>query len=378
MDGKKIVLHLIPSGILRPDCISIVGHGVVFDPESFCEELAQVRNFVKVDGQNLKISAQCSVITAYDKLLDACREKNAETMIGTTKRGIGPAYENKISRQGLKLKDLFHLQTLTDRLAQILSEREVLFKHLYKTPYPSLKEETERLFKLGEAVGPFMTDTFSLLEEKIKQGKKILYEGAQGILLDIDYGSYPYVTSSSTALGGIYTGAGCPGHHVEEVLGVAKAYTTRVGVGPFPTELKDATGEWLQTKGNEFGATTGRRRRCGWLDLPLLKYAKNVSGLTGLVLTKADVLIGMEKIQVCYAYEYEGKVLDSFSPNIDLNRVKPLYQTFSGFSEIGDEKNLNPHLQKYVSFIEEKVGIPVGMIAFGPERKELILRKNYF
>ena len=378
VDGKKIVLHLIPSGILHAHSVSVVGHGVVFEPEAFLTELKVVEEAgIKVTGNNLKISENVTVITSYNKILDAARESQGSVKIGTTGKGIGPAYEDKIGRRAIKLKDLFDLETLKTKLARNLGEKEILFKHRYDVAFPSIEEEALRLFNLGKAVKPYTCDTFSVLDQAVQTGKKILFEGAQGILLDIDYGTYPYVTSSSTSLGGVYTGAGIPESHVEEVLGITKAYTTRVGEGPFPTELFDALGEEIQTKGHEFGATTGRKRRCGWLDLPLLKYSVKASNLTSIALTKLDILCGIRELKVCVAYEYEEKRIECAYPGIDLSRAKPIYKSMKPFADNFTDA-LSPELETYIKEIENFLGIPVGIIAFGPERKEIIFRKDYF
>jgi adenylosuccinate synthase len=378
VDGRKIVLHLIPSGILHPHSVSVIGHGVVFEPEAFQTELKKVADAgIVVTSKNLKISENVTVITSYNKLLDAARESQGAVKIGTTGKGIGPAYEDKIARRAIKLKDLFDLESLKSKLARNLEEKETLFKHRYNISFPSVDEEALRLFNLGKNIAPFMCDTFSYLDQAIQDNKKILFEGAQGVLLDIDYGTYPYVTSSSTAVGGIYTGAGIPESHVEEVLGITKAYTTRVGEGPFPTELFDAMGEEIQTKGQEFGATTGRKRRCGWLDLPLLKYSVKASNLTSIALTKLDILSGISELKVCVAYEYEGARIEIAYPGIDLTKAKPIYKSMRPFAD--DFKGAqSPELEMYIAEIENFLGIPVGIIAFGPERKEIIFRKDYF
>lgn len=379
VDGKKIVLHLIPSGILHKTCTSIVGHGVVFDPLSFEVELNKVRSSgVEVTPKNLKISENCPVITSYNKIIDGQREGHGETKIGTTGKGIGPTYEDKVARKAVKLKDLLNKEVLYQKLKESFVEKEVLFKNLYKCEYPSLEEEVEALSKLGKLVEPFLADTFNLIDIALKENKKILYEGAQGILLDIDYGTYPFVTSSNTSVGGISTGAGIPGRSVDEVLGITKAYTTRVGEGPFPTELFDDVGDFIQKKGMEFGATTGRKRRCGWLDLPLLKYSVKCSNLTSLALTKLDILSGIEELNVCIAYEYKGQTIDCASPGIDLTKVKPIYRKLKGFSDDFKGQVSSQELKEYIKTIEEFVGIPVGILAFGPERKEIIFLKNYF
>ena len=378
VDGNKIVLHLIPSGVLHPHSVSVIGHGVVFEPEAFQAELKKVEVAgIKVTPRNLKISENVTIITSYNKILDAARESQGTVKIGTTGKGIGPAYEDKIGRRAIKLKDLYNLESLKVLLTRNLEEKETLFKHRYDVEFPSVDEEAVRLFTLGKNIAPFMCDTFSYLDQAIIENKKILFEGAQGVLLDIDYGTYPYVTSSSTALGGIYTGAGIPESHVEEVLGITKAYTTRVGEGPFPTELLDSMGEEIQVKGHEFGATTGRKRRCGWLDLPLLKYSVKASNLTSIALTKLDILSGIRELKVCVAYEYEGKRIEVAYPGIDLTKAVPIYKSMKPFVD-NFFGSLSPELEMYIKEIENFLGIPVGIIAFGPERKEIIFRKDYF
>ncbi len=376
---KKIVLHLIPSGILHDHCVSVVGHGVVFDPEAFQAELQDVLNSgCTVTPEKLKISENCSVITMYNRLLDGQRESKGPVKIGTTGRGIGPAYEDKISRKGLKLKDLLDLDHLKAKLSDNMIEKEVLFKTLYNCEFPSIEEEANRLFELGKVVAPFLTDTFSFLDKSLQENKKVLYEGAQGVLLDIDYGSYPFVTSSNTSTGGIYTGAGLPGNHIGEVLGITKAYLTRVGEGPFPTELFDDMGDFIQQKGGEFGATTGRKRRCGWIDLPLLKYTVKASNITSIALTKLDVLAGIENIKICTGYEYEGKTIDCAYPGIDLSKVKPILKDMPSFNDDFKGEVLSDELKNYITTIEEFVGIPVGILAYGPERSEIKFQKDYF
>lgn len=376
---KKIVLHLIPSGILHSHSVSVIGHGVVLDPEAFKKEYEEISNSgVKITPDNLKISENCSVITHYNRLLDGQREAKGKTKIGTTGKGIGPSYEDKTSRRGLKLRDLLDKDLLHQKLKESMIEKEILFKHLYEVEYPSLEEETEKLYSLGQFIKPFIADTFNILDNAFSNNKKILFEGAQGVLLDIDYGSYPFVTSSNTSFGGIYTGAGVPSNNVDEVIGITKAYTTRVGEGPFPTELFDETGKNIQKKGNEFGATTGRTRRCGWLDLPLLKYTVKCSNLTSLALTKVDVLSDIENLKVCYAYKYQGKEIDCAYPGIDLSKVEPLYKDMKSFSDDFKDNNLSSEIETYIKTIEEFVGIPVGILAYGPERSQIHFRKEYF
>lgn len=379
VDDKKIVLHVIPSGVLHTHATSIIAHGVVFDPDAFKAELVEVEKAgITLTPNNLKVSENCSVITSYHKLLDAVRESKGPVKIGTTGKGIGPCYEDKVARRAIKVKDLTNLETLKIKLEKNIIEKASLFEHLYGSEFPSVEEEANRLFELGKLVGPFIADTFSYLDKAVNQDKKILFEGAQGILLDIDYGSYPFVTSSNTSSGGIYTGAGLMGRPLVETLGITKAYTTRVGEGPFPTELHSELGKKIQQKGGEFGATTGRIRRCGWLDLPLLKYSVKASSLTSIALTKVDVLSGIEELQICHAYKYRGEIIDCAWPGIDMNEVEPLYTKMNPFTDDFKSEDLSEELLTFIRAIEEAIGIPVGILAYGPERKEIMFRKEYF
>lgn len=376
---KKIVLHLIPSGILHDHCTSVVGHGVVFCPRAFKDELAHLEtNGVTVTPEHLKISENCSVITMYNKILDAQRESQGPVKIGTTGKGIGPAYEDKTSRKGLKLKDLLNKEILEQKLRANMIEKEVLFKHLYNIEYPSIENEVKELFELGKLVAPYLTDTFGLIDKAVSDNKKILFEGAQGVLLDIDYGTYPYVTSSSTSAAGIYSGAGLPGKYVDEVLGITKAYTTRVGEGPFPTEMFCELGDKIQTIGHEFGATTGRKRRCGWLDLPLLKYCVKASSITSIALTKVDVLSGLEELKVCVGYHYNGEKIDCAYPGIDLTKVEPIFKEMKPFHDDFKTDEFSPELQDYLQLIEEGISAKIGILAYGPERSEIKFLNEYF
>ena len=364
---------MIPSGILNPKCVSVVGHGVVLDPSVFKSEIVALqKSGIEVSEKNLKISQNCTVITSYNKLLDGARESKGKTKIGTTGKGIGPSYEDKISRRAIKVIDLLDRDRLKSRLEENFMEKEILFKHLYEVSFPTIDEEVDRLFELGKYLTPFVADTFGILDKALINGKKILYEGAQGILLDIDYGTYPFVTSSNTSFGGIYTGAGVPGKQIDEVIGIVKAYTTRVGEGPFPTELFSEVGVQIQTIGGEFGATTGRTRRCGWLDLPMLKYSIKVGKMTSITLTKLDVLTEINELKVCYAYEYEGKEIDCAYPGLDMSKVKPLYREMTPFKDSFRGDNLSKELNDYVSLIEEVTGVAVDIIAYS---KRILLKK---
>ena len=377
VDGQKIVLHLIPSGILHAHCKSVVGHGVVLEPEAFLAEVAKVRAHIPVTSKNLMVSENTAVITSWHKLLDAAREGQGAVKIGTTGKGIGPAYEDKIARRGLKVRDLLDRDQLRARLSIAADEKLFLLKSKYGIDAPTLEAEHERLWGLGQQLKEFVGDAFGLLQETLARGGKVVYEGAQGALLDVDYGTYPYVTSSSTTAAGIHTGAGTKGGRIDEVLGICKAYTTRVGEGPFPTELFDDVGAYIQKTGQEFGATTGRIRRCGWLDFPLLRYAIQCSGLTSLALTKLDVLSGMTVLKVCEAYEYEGQRIETARPGMDLAKVKPILKSLAPFKDDFKGGPFSAELKAYVELIEKALGIPVGIVAFGPDRKEISFRKDY-
>lgn len=379
VEDKKFVLHQIPSGILHQNCVSIIAHGVVFEPEAFLEEVDSIKDYVDVTPERLKISLNATLITRYHKILDALREGQGKRKIGTTGKGIGPAYEDKIGRRAIKIKDLFNKEVLFNKLSIALEEKSYLFENLYKVEYPSIEEEVERLYGFGQQLFAYVTDTFSLIDKATQENKKVLYEGAQGVLLDIDYGSYPYVTSSSTGAAGIYTGAGVTNGIVSEKLGIVKAYTTRVGEGPMPTEIKEEIGERIQQIGHEFGATTGRKRRCGWLDLPSLKYSVKASSITSIALTKLDVLSGLEELKVCYAYEIDGVEYDCAYPGLDLSSATPKYKDLSPFKEdFSSSQNYTKELNDYIKLIETSLNIPVGILAYGPERSQIHFRKEYF
>ncbi len=378
VEDKKIVLHLIPSGILHLHCLSLIAHGVVLSPSALIDELNTIKSAgVKITPSNFGVSLNCSIITSYHQLLDGAREAKGPVKIGTTGKGIGPCYEDKIARRGLKLYDLFNLDKLTEKLNHQLSEKKFILENLYDTKIPAVEEEAQRLFDLGQQIKEFACDSFSIIDKAGREKKNILYEGAQGVLLDIDYGSYPFVTSSSTSYGGIFTGASTPKGNVEEVLGITKAYTTRVGEGPFPTELHDDLGEKIQRIGGEFGATTGRKRRCGWLDLPLLKYSIKCSSLTSLALTKCDVLTEVDELKVCIGYEYKGEKLDCAYPGIDLSKVTPIYKEMTPFKDKFEGDEISKELRDYIDLIENFCETKVGILAHGPERSEIKFLKNY-
>jgi adenylosuccinate synthase len=373
VDGKKTVLHIIPSGVLSPGTISIIGHGTVFSPTSFLSELEELmNNGVSIGPENLKVSGHANVITRYHEILDACREGKNELNIGTTKKGIGPSYEDKFSRRGLKTEDLLDKEKLRGKLSVLLSEKAVLFEQLYQSDFPSIDEEVERLASLGQKIAPYITDTVEMLYQAEKQNKSILFEGAQGVLLDIDYGSYPFVTSSHTGLAGVFTGSGFPQKEIKRVIGIVKAYTTRVGSGPFPTEIFGEEAELIQDKGQEFGATTGRRRRCGWTDLPLLRYAIHFSQLTEIALTKVDILQHFKQYKVCVGYRYKGKNIDMPFPGMNLEHVEPIYEQWDLPETIVDDNNqLTKNMQAFKQQLEKNLNIPITFVAYGPDRKQL-------
>lgn len=377
VSGKKTVLHVIPSGVLHSHCTSIIGHGVVFEPENFLKELNNVKSLTTINHERLKVSENATVITSYHRLLDGARESQGPEKIGTTGKGIGPAYEDKAARKAVKVKDLLDKNTLRKRLENGFAEKKVLFETLYKIEVPTIDQEVERLYNLGQQFKDYICDTFSILAKAVEENKKVLYEGAQGVLLDVDYGTYPYVTSSSTSSAGILTGAGNVNGKVDEILGIVKAYTTRVGEGPMPTELFDDVGAYIQKTGNEVGATTGRTRRCGWLDFPLLRYAIKCSNLTSIALTKLDILSGMNVLKVCEAYEVDGKIVDCAYPGIDLTKAKPIFKELCPFKDDFKGNEISKELKNYISTIEEGLGIPVGIYAFGPDRAEIKFKKDY-
>lgn len=369
VDGVQTILHVVPSGILHPHCVSIIDQGVVLDPQNLSNELTRLNQAgVRVGFDNFKISFNTPIITSYHKILDGAREGQSDLKIGTTKRGIGPCYEDMASRKAILVRDFFMPEVLKKKLALLLEEKECLFKYRYQVEYPSVEEEFNNLMMNKDAIVPYACDTFSLLKDAEVLGKKVLYEGAQGLLLDNNFGQFPFVTSSNTAIGGIYTGCFTPKNGPEKILGIVKAYQTRVGEGPFPTELKNETGNRLRKEGHEYGATTGRDRRCGWLDLPLLKYAIKAGHFNTLAMTKLDVLENFKTIKICTHYMINGKMIDCASPSMDLYQVTPVYREF----KVIKGSNVEETFKEYIEFIENETGLKIDMIGFGPKRTELV------
>lgn len=386
VDGKKTILHLVPSGILHPHTTCVIAAGVVLDVERLCEEIRalKVSGLVKDPGQ-LLISDSATLILPYHRLLDQAREKSAGLeKIGTTGRGIGPAYEERASRKALLFGDLFSKDTLRGKLEVALKEKNFLLEKFYGEKPVKIDDLLDLIEKVTQELAPYRCrDTSLVIYKALRASKKVLFEGAQGSLLDLLHGTYPFVTSSSTLSGSAMIGAGIGPGTITNVLGITKAYTTRVGAGPFPTECDNATGEQIRQVGAEFGSTTGRSRRCGWLDLVALKYAIRLSGITSLALMKLDVLSGFEKIEVCNAYELDGQRITEYpvSPG-ELARCKPLYESLSGWSEnltaAKNLKDLPRQAQDYIQFIGASVAIPIDVVSVGPGRDQTLWIKPLF
>ncbi len=376
INNKKTILHLIPSGIFNENATCVIGNGVVIDPKILIKEIDTLKESgVNLNSKRLKISSNAHVIMPYHISLDLLREIKK---IGTTGRGIGPAYEDKISRKGIRISDLLDENILRDRINEVLPEKNLLIEY-----YNGKKLDAEKIFeeylKYGEYLEPFVDDTHRLLINAKNSGKKILFEGAQGILLDIDHGTYPYVTSSNTVSGNIFSGSAVGYKTINKIIGIAKAYTTRVGSGPFPTELFDSTGDKIREQGGEFGSTTGRPRRCGWLDAVALKYSVNLNDIDSIALTKLDVLNGIDEIKICTSYQVEDKIFDYFHNNCYfLEKVKPVYKSFKGWGVIDKNKIKNyddlPQTAKdYIKAIEDIIEINITIVSIGPDRDETMI-----
>lgn len=378
-DDKKIVLHLIPSGIFNGDATCVIGNGVVIDPHALLKEIEEVERLGADLEDRLKISKAAHVILPYHQLLDQVKEKHrGEDAIGTTGRGIGPAYVSKVSRVGIRMSDLFHPDELRDKVKANIADINDALQHIYK--HEPIEAETiiDDLLESAEKLCPYITNTSALLHDAIESGEEILLEGAQGSLLDVDHGTYPYVTSSCPTSGGACTGSGIPPTAVDKVMGITKAYCTRVGNGPFPTELDGEAGEKLRAEGHEFGATTGRPRRCGWIDLVALKYAVRVNGMNELALTKLDILNDFEEIKLCTEYEINGERTDVFPLDLpDLDGVKPHYKSMPGWRQSLDRcsgyEDLPEKAKKYLNFIQEYLGVELTILSKGPKRSETII-----
>lgn len=374
INGRKFVLHLIPSGILRDDVICVIGNGVVIDPAALLEEIELLRqNNISVEGR-LFISQNAHLIMPWHKIIDSLNEKG-KSKIGTTGKGIGPCYIDKYARKGIRIIDLLDPVKLERKIRENLEEKNNLLADYYKSERLDVEKIVETYLAFDRAIDPYIKDVPAYLNKAIADGKSVLLEGAQGALLDVDHGTYPYVTSSHPTSGGACTGTGIPPTKINEVTAIIKAYTTRVGEGPFPTELLDETGEKLRAKGFEFGATTGRPRRCGWFDAFLVKYSSMVNGTTSVALTKMDVLDSFPEIKVATGYIHKGKLLSNFPVDCDiLNECEPVYETVEGWncdtSGCTSWNDLPDKAKKYIDFISEKAGMKVAIVSVGPNREQ--------
>ncbi|WP_067865953.1 adenylosuccinate synthase [Neptuniibacter marinus] len=382
IDGEKTVLHLIPSGILRDNVVCMIGNGVVLSPEALLKEIKGLEDAGVPVRERLRLSPACPLILPYHVALDQARElARGEAKIGTTGRGIGPAYEDKVARRGLRLADLMDKERFAAKLKEVLAYHNFQLEHYYKVEPVDYQTVLDEALAMGEQIAPMVADVTAMLHDLRKADKNIMFEGAQGSLLDIDHGTYPYVTSSNTTAGGTSTGSGFGPLYLDYILGITKAYTTRVGGGPFPTELHCDVGEGLAERGHEFGSTTGRSRRCGWFDAVALKHAIQINSVSGLCLTKLDVLDGMDEINICVGYkDSEGNLVTSLSGSEDYEVVEPVYETMSGWSEstVGAQSidELPAAAVAYIKRIEVLIEAPVDIISTGPDRVETIILRN--
>lgn len=374
---KQYKLHLIPSGILHDEKLNVIGNGVVVDPMAFFSEIDYLREEgVKVTPEKLIVSDRAHVIMPYHKVLDKLKEKaRGKNDIGTTGRGIGPCYTDKFERCGIRVCDLIDKEVFKEKLMSNIEMKNKYIVNVLGGEELSFDEIYEEYSKYGEKLKPFVKDTSVRVYDEIKKDKTVLFEGAQGMLLDIDYGTYPYVTSSNTTAGGVSNGVGIGPNMITNVVGIAKAYTTRVGKGPFPTELENETGEWIREKGHEYGVNTGRSRRCGWLDIVILKTSVRVSGLTSLAITKIDTLAGLDKVKMCIGYKFNDEIIDYFPASLeDLAKCEPIYEEFDGWDEsvakARSYEDLHPNARKYLERIEELTETRISIVSVGPRRDQ--------
>ncbi|KER09851.1 MAG: adenylosuccinate synthetase [[Candidatus Thermochlorobacteriaceae] bacterium GBChlB] len=378
-DDKTVVLHLIPSGIFNPNCVCVIGNGVVIDADALMKEIQTVRELgYSVEGR-LFISHNAHLIMPYHKLLDSLSEQTRGERIGTTMRGIGPSYVDKFSRVGIRIVDLLSPDVLEEKLRFNLEHKNNLLTKIYAKDEVNVEELVNHYTAFDRSINDFVKNTQVYLNDELKKGKAVLLEGAQGSLLDVDHGTYPFVTSSNPTAGGACTGSGISPIHIGRVIGVAKAYMTRVGNGAFPTELHDEMGERIRKIGHEFGATTGRPRRCGWLDLALLKYSIAVNGISELALTKLDVLDDFDEIKVCTGYKVKGKIIKDFpTDHKTLSQLEPQYKTLDGWKTSNRNaktfSELHPNTKRYIEFIEDQLETKITFISVGPRREETVFK----
>jgi adenylosuccinate synthase len=385
VDGKKHVTHLMPSGVLRKDVTCVLGEGMVIDPAKLVDEIRAFRaEGLLASDSNLVVAGRAHLTAPYHRDIDRLREERPGA-IGTTKRGIGPSYESKASRSGVRVEDLLRPERFRRNLQRNAASLAPTLREL-GAPVPDVEAIAKEYLALGEEIRPFIGDASRFLYDSIRQRKNVLLEGAQGVLLDLDHGTYPFVSSSSTTAGGACAGLGIGPRNIDAVVGIAKAYATRVGLGPFPTELLDEVGNRLREVGAEFGATTGRPRRCGWFDAPALRLSARVSGIESLALTKLDVLDGIDPVKICVGYRLGGKTLEEMPLDVDdLSAAEPIYESLPGWAvrpagsaPLVSEKQLPEAAQRYVARLSELVGLPVGLISLGPQRRETILKHDPF
>ncbi len=383
INGKKFVLQLVPSGVLRPGCRGVIGNGVVLDPVAFLKEVSGLRQMgVAVDG-NLFVSNRAQVILPYHRMIELAAENApGRVKIGTTSRGIGPAYEDKMGRRGLRVADLLDLKLLKTHIENACREKNMIAHALFNSEPLDADKMYEEYARASEQIAPFVCDTAVLLNEALRAGDSVMFEGAQGTMLDIDHGTYPFVTSSSATSGGAITGTGVAPTAIDSVIGVTKAYCTRVGGGPFPTEALDAVGDQIRARGNEFGAVTGRPRRCGWIDLPLLRYVVMLNGISWLVVTKLDVLDELAEIPICVAYKINGKQTSEIPAQASgYDKIECVYEKMPGWRTstqgITDIGNLPKAAREYLSFVERETGAKIGMISTGPDREQTMFAEEF-
>lgn len=385
VNGEKTILHLIPSGILRENVISVIGNGVVLAPDALMNEMKKLEARGVPVRERLKISVGCPLILPYHVALDNAREKaSGAKAIGTTGRGIGPAYEDKVARRGIRIGDLFNKKQFPTKLKEVVDYHNFQLVNYYKSPAINYQKILDNVMVIANILTAMTVDVANLLYKAHQKGELVMYEGAQGTLLDIDHGTYPYVTSSNTTAGGVATGSGLGPRYIDYVLGILKAYSTRVGCGPFPTELSDETGKYLREKGQEFGATTGRCRRTGWLDIVAINRAVQINSLSGFCLTKLDVLDSLDEVKLCIAYRKPDGTKLTITPlaTEEWEGLEPIYETLPGWSEstfgVKEYNQLPKAAIDYIKRIEELTGIPIDIISTGPDRAETMILQDPF
>ncbi len=382
--GEQIISHLVPSGILQKK-LCLIGNGVVVDPEVLLEEIDYLAGKgVDTSPARLRVSEKAHLIMPYHKQIDLAREKmKGDQKIGTTGRGIGPAYEDKATRRGIRFADLLEPELMAEKITAIMQEKNFYLENFFSEPPLDVREVIDQYLAHAQRLAPYVGDVSVMMADNVADGGRILFEGAQGTHLDIDHGTYPFVTSSNTVSGNACCGTGIGPRMIDNALGVVKAYTTRVGAGPFPTELTDATGDYIQKKGAEFGATTGRRRRCGWLDMVILENAVRLNGLTGLAITKLDVLGGLDTLNICTHYTYAGKKISHFPASLKvLSGCVPIYESLPGWQEdisaVRNYADLPENTKAYLKRIEKLAGVPIDILSVGPGREQTIVLNNPF